>query len=461
MEVVQTEFESRSPFGLISLCLLLGWALLQAQNVTAADSAPGNNEIEDSALAFNTRLSEQRALFNQQIDSLEFEFGPFDQTLLEPLRSLTDLAIEAGDFEDAGGIINRRLQLIRIAEGPQSLAQSDTLADLIRNDIRRNRWQEVTESFEHLHWLHAQNPDVNASSILKALSATVAWHYTAMYLDEPRLRIRHFQGATELVRQLIDLAEVRYGEDSPELIPWLYQDALERYRVRRLFESKDELGAQAKSAITRLDSQREGLNQVKRIRRLAESMDDPEAEAMALVYEADFQMLLGIRTAPRLYQAAMEKLEEAGVDRKKVEAFFARPLVLPESDFYFSIDEALAAQTIYGYTVGAQAEDTDDVIHLGDFIAWDESLPALRRPEIPELASTVGRELYAVEVRFTINSIGRVRSPRVEQSEPDQARVKRNAKDAIEAMQFRPKFSNGRGYRTRNVTMRYLYPPPL
>ena len=161
MEVVQTEFESRSPFGLISLCLLLGWALLQAQNVTAADSAPGNNEIEDSALAFNTRLSEQRALFNQQIDSLEFEFGPFDQTLLEPLRSLTDLAIEAGDFEDAGGIINRRLQLIRIAEGPQSLAQSDTLADLIRNDIRRNRWQEVTESFEHLHWLHAQNPDVN------------------------------------------------------------------------------------------------------------------------------------------------------------------------------------------------------------------------------------------------------------------------------------------------------------
>jgi len=136
-------------------------------------------------------------------------------------------------------------------------------------------------------------------------------------------------------------------------------------------------------------------------------------------------------------------------------------VVLPVAKFYFSLDEALAAQSANGYTVEAGGEGADDIIHMGDFIAWNESLPYARRPEIPELAASINRELYAVDVTFAVNSAGMVRTAKAQRADPDTARVKQDAQDAIENMHFRPKFANGRGYRTRDVTMRYLYPPPL
>lgn len=461
MSSLFTKFKPRGGYRFIAAFLMLAFILMQWQHVIAADAALVNEAIEESAIEISNRLTERMDLYREQIGNLETEFGPFDRALLEPLQSLTELIIETGDLVEVDRILKRRLQLIRTTDGPESLTQFSTLAELIRNDIRRNRWQEVTETFEHIYWLQSQDPDAEISTVLEARNAIIAWHFTAIYIDDPNRRTRHFRDAAEIYRQLLRTAQSEFGEESPALIPWLYQDALELFRVKAFFESKDELGGQARRDIVWLESRRHGLNQVKRIRRIVELMDDPEAEAMAMIYEGDFLMLLEIGTAPRQYRNAMEKLEEAGIDREKVEAFFARPQVLPAPEFYFSMDEALAAQDAYGYTVEPGGEDSDDVIHMGDFVAWNESLPYAGRPEIPELASSVSRELYAVDVTFSIDSVGNVRTARAQQAEPDEVRIRVNAQNAIEAMQFRPKFGNGRGYRARDVTMRYLYPPPF
>ena len=93
---------------------------------------------------------------------------------------------------------------------------------------------------------------------------------------------------------------------------------------------------------------REGLNIVKRIRKITEATGNAEAQAMAMIYDADFQMLLGLGTAAKLYRSAKEKLNEAGISEERVEAFFARPVVLPETQFYTSLDQALASQIEYG-----------------------------------------------------------------------------------------------------------------
>lgn len=454
------EFACRKNFKLAIFLLLPGLAFAGPQLSFAAAAVAEVNTAE-SSLELSNRQAQQLALFRQQIDALEIEFGPYHQALLEPLQGLVQLYLEAEDLEAVGRTLNRRLQLFRVTYGPESLAQLPDLAVLISNNIRRQRWQEVTDSFENIHWLQTQNPEADPARLLESLNAVGAWHFTAIYLDDPRQRARHFKNASEIQQRLLDLAEAQFGEESAALIPWLYQDVLEHFRKDAFFSAKDELGAQTRSTIFRFESPRAGLNRVKRMRRVIESMNNAEAAAMAMVYEADFQMLLKLGTAPRLYRNAMEKLEETGISKAKIEAFFARPVVLPEPKFYFSIEEALQAQSAYGYTVQAGAEGADDVIHMGDFIAWNESLPYARRPEIPQLAASVSTELYVIEMKFTIDSVGNVRTPRPQSAEPDNARVRRNAKDAIEEMQFRPKFANGRGYRTRDVTMRYLYPPPL
>jgi len=169
--------------------------------------------------------------------------------------------------------------------------------------------------------------------------------------------------------------------------------------------------------------------------------------------------------AGRTYRRAMDMLREAGISEERIEAFFARPVVLPVAQFHLSLDAAIAQQEYSGYRVEASTENEtgpDDAIHLGDFIALNESLPFARRPESPELALPIATEPNAVvELRFRIDSVGKSRSPRIEQSTPDLARVQRDAKDAIESMQFRPRFERGRWRAIRNVTMRYLYPPPM
>jgi|TARA_Y100000294_G_C8494295_1_gene312106 hypothetical protein len=95
---------------------------------------------EESALQTSVRLNQQISLFDEQIIELESEFGPFDQSLLEPLQGLTGLHLEAGDFEEVSRLLNRRLHLLHILEGPFTLNQISVLTELITNDIRLQRW---------------------------------------------------------------------------------------------------------------------------------------------------------------------------------------------------------------------------------------------------------------------------------------------------------------------------------
>ena len=269
-----------------------------------------------------------------------------------------------------------------------------------------------------------------------------------------------------MLRKIFNLAEDRYGKDSVALITWLYRQAVERHRVFAFLESTDELGHDARRDIQYREARmpdsylREGLSIVKRIRGIVETMEDPEAEAMAMIYHADFQMLMGMGLAARLYRAAMKKLQQAGFDDERIDAFFARPVVLPVEQYDLNLNDALTQQIDYGYTVEPGEGGSDDVVHMGDFVAWNESLPFARRPTIPELVAAVTTGFNTVTVQFSIDSRGKSKNTRARQAEPDVVRVRRDAQDGIKEMQFRPRFVKGRWRPTDNVTMRYLYPPP-
>ncbi len=455
-------------FMAIAKCCLVAAILFLSNQFYLADvEAADEPEAEETALQLSIELDQQRSRYDEQIASLESEFGPFDRTLLEPLQGLATLLIEIGDFTQADGILNRRLQLLRTLEGPANLSQIADVGAMISNDIRREDWQSVTDRFDYLHWLQTQNPDVDTTTRLKAMNDLSAWHLTSIYVDQPRARIRHFLSSRQLQRDMISLAEEEFGEESEALIPWLYRYAVEQHRIFAFLLSEDELGVDAKDHIFGFEARqpnnylREGLDIVKRIRKIVGATGNVEAEAMAMIYVADFQMLLDLGTAASLYRSAKEKLAEAGIDEERIEAFFARPVVLPELQFHQSLDVALAQQSGYGYTVVPAEGDNDVVVHMGDFIAWSESLPFARRPLIPEQASTVSTELDVVELRFTINSRGTTRNPRAQTADPDTARLKRDAQDAVKKMQFRPKFVQRRWRRIENVTMRYIVPPPF
>lgn len=446
------------------ISLISSLAMLQWQISFAADSQLSEEKIEEPALAVSIELEQQKLQLTNQIDFLRSEYGPYDYRLLEPLQDLSAALIEAGDFQEAGNILDRQLQLLRTLEGPANLNQQSIIAESISNDIRMQNWQSVTERFEFLRWLPSQNPDTDTAALLSAMKDASAWHLAAVYFDTPKNRVRHFSISREIQRDILSIAENEFGKDSEALIPWLYDAALELTRVVAFLRSEDELGGAARQRIYGLEgrSQKSYLLQaygiVQRIREIADAGDNLETQAMAMIYVADFQMLRGLGTSVRMYRDAGEKLKQAGVDQNQIDDFFARPIVLPANQFHRSIEEALAQQAEQGYRVESGDENADELVHMGDFIAWNESLPFTRRPAMPGLVASAIEELNIVQLVFSINSRGKTLNAKAQEAEPDTARVKRDARDAAEDMLFRPRFVQGKRRRVEDVTMRYLYP---
>ena len=97
--------------------------LIQSQAVLGGNSVEFGSQSEETALEKSNRIEQEKTLFEQQINILESENGPYDWRLLEYLQGLTNVLTEEGNRDEAGRILNRRLQLIRIEEGPFTQTQ--------------------------------------------------------------------------------------------------------------------------------------------------------------------------------------------------------------------------------------------------------------------------------------------------------------------------------------------------
>ena len=455
---------------LTAILFWLGWFFsLGIQPVVAADAdgAAVNEEQTESALQQSIRLRERIDLINDQLASLETEYGPYDLRLLESLQDLTAVQIELGNYQQAGSILERRLQLIRTVDGPASMQQLPIVKELITNDIRQSDWGSVTDRFEFVQWLFSQDVDADPETLLQAKNDVALWHFANVYLMEPTRRIRAVRNARETIRENFRAAEDLYGEDSQELIPWLYQHAVLQYQIVTVLMADDELGVYARDEILNTEGRssesylREGLNLVKRLREIAEGTGDLETEAMAMTYEADYQMLLQLGTAARLYRQAMDTFREAGLTDEQVEGFFQRPVILPVAKFHSRMEDAIRSQDDAGFqNLPAQAGEPP-AMYLGTIIAWSESLPFAQRPDLPDAAAELEAALdyFEIEMDFTLNSRGTTRNPDITESTTDRARVRRDARQALRDMQFRPFFEDGRWRRSEKLSIRYRILP--
>ena len=228
------------------LCLLLvgllGSGLLNAAD---ADNPAAEEELTQSATQISAEIAESRRRLNEEIARIESEFDVFDRQLIEPLQGLTSIAQQLGDFETAGSLLERQLQLYRINEGPENPAQIPVVNALIENDIYRQEWDSVTDRFELILSLYEGSNDEESADVLAARSDLELWNYALVYLDEPRDRIFNFRDAREMSRRNVSRAEDIHAEGTIALAEWTYQEAILNQRVASLVESEDELGYDA------------------------------------------------------------------------------------------------------------------------------------------------------------------------------------------------------------------------
>lgn len=440
--------------------------------------------------ATNAQLEEQQK-YEAQIVALESEFGPFDNSLLEPLEAMVALFNEQADYEQVAQLQNRQLQLMRTVLGFEHPDLIPLIQSMIANQLKLGEWEAISDNLEHIRHLQAANMGDDPEVLLAAIDDQAFWYLSRSYLDEKDRRVRNFFRAREMYEEMENLAEASFSEDSQEMIPSLYRQAYNKFQLVQFLNASSGIGSASVDRLAREDGMhklrsrgrntidtdallgwgnripvvdgdsligeaylRDGFNLVSRIERILELEGDPEAEAMAKIYRADFQTLRKSGSGMRNYRKAQELLLQAGINEDKINLFFNRPMVIPVDKYFHRLDDAIAYQQQSHTQLNSVPEDQ---LHLGVFSAWSESVPSTQKPDNSDPFWQLDLPYAEVDVSFSVSSRGGISSVDVIASTPDERGVRRKATRAMREVTLRPAIVKGRGKRMKDVQIRYRF----
>lgn len=422
-----------------------------------------------SSLQLSNQLIQQRDAYQRDLVALETLYGPYDQRLLESLTDLAYTEIELGDFPTAGELLDRRLQVVRVQEGLDSLNQIPLLEDGIKNDIRLGDWTSASNRFETIHSLIENNSEELTIELLTQAKELKDWYLHAILLDTPDMREKQGRRIGELQFRLMDDASSLFADDPNALVPWLYQDAVDEYRsvsvrrIRRFLGKAPAIFIREKIFRTNEQSIASTFVSMKKIRDIFADQNNLEGEAMAMIYLADFRLATSKGSAIALYRGAMDKLVEAGIPEEKIEEFFKRPSAIPTAEFHPTLDDALQAQAARGVMIRDNHDAASSSLSsydLGRYYAWHPFMPGIERPPLPDSISSFELDYETAVLNFSLNSRGQPRNIEVQDSSSDSVKTTSAAIRGIQGIRFRPQFIDKRWQSVDDVAITYHYPSP-
>lgn len=494
---------SHSAHSQVSAFLLPGLILLVARSCTLigllwliADSGAGAQQLAREA----SELLEDLERYEQQLEEYESEFGFFDIRLREPLLAIEALHAKLGNYPEVKTTQNRRLQLTRAALGLEHPDIIPLVEAMVRTDIRLSNWIEVSDHLEHLRTLAIANYGIDSEQAMLALQRQASWYEVRVYVDENRERADNFMEARDIYEKLLDLAEDKYGEGDPRLVPWLNRRAYSLYQQVAGLNVDSPVAMDMiqetvrKDGPARLETSRMrgfinpispgGINRVipvtekgepvgvaylrlangfiNDIEDIAEALGDAEMAAMAQLYHGDYAYLQGRSIGRSDYREAREKLLALGIEPERLDAFFGRPMIIPIPVFYSSFSDLEAYQRsgselplVGEVDVAEDADPWETPIHLGQFRAWEQGLASIPLPQPVDGLLEFQTPLYSVDVRFRINSRGNISGVKGLGIEPEDRRARSQAVRAVRNLQFRPALYGNRAKPRDHVELRY------
>jgi hypothetical protein len=242
---------------------------------------------------------------------------------------------------------------------------------------------------EHLLWLYTNNSLRIDQLLIEDLLELSRLHLRAFSEDNSFWQGYHFEQSSRIRWLAIGVARSVWGKTDERLVPLIYEQlrqfhlqsvALWRggatsYSLRRVAPGLDIMRNRSDVNESFYLSGLGLLDNLFLIYAESES-PDPEAIAMTHVYLADWHILYSKpQVAIEAYRQAYQELLAAGVDATLANEFFNQPMVIPETEFYASLEVAVAAQRNRMVTVG----DGNSDAYLS-FSEWSAALPNVRSP---------------------------------------------------------------------------------
>lgn len=350
--------------------------------VSLFGSVSGQSESSSDSL---DELALSRALFDDQQD----RFGSLDSRLIEPLEQLADALMQLNQFDEAHTMLDRALQIVRIEDGLYTEIQRPLLEKKIANFANRGDWDSARENMEHLLWLYT-NKSLQIDQVLIAdLLELSRSHLRALAEDNYVWQGFHFRQSSQIRWLALGVAESLWGKTDERLVPIIYEQlrqfylqtvALWRggptsYSLRQVVPGSNILRDRSDVNESFYET---GMGLIDTVFSIYSDSEPPNLEAMAMtnVYLADWHILFNDpQAATETYRQAYQELLASGVDAELANEFFSQPMVLPDTEFYASMEAGVAAQRKSMVTIGEGNSDA----YLS-FNEWSAALPNVRSP---------------------------------------------------------------------------------
>lgn len=486
------------PWAVCALFGTAGWATqghAQAADPAPTTPAPGSAAPTPSLTQQATEYANLVAGYQERISNLQSQYGPYDERLIEPLEQLTRTLLEVESYPEALDALEQQLQIYRVNEGLYTARQIPVIESRLEVHAATGEWHRVSDTLEYLSWVYERDSSLPVDQQLSGLKKLGDWHLTAVAQDAHAREAFHLLQLGRMEEKATELAELYYGEDSEELTPYIYDQALadtyialaimltgetsrelmfqtegirdgayraspSLYAGGRLgvAEIESMYGSKVNTVIERSFKNRmsTSLSKLERIKEIYAASGNTEGEGIALMYLGDSVLLRQqyerqsgnyARTrrgtsnpgpAMSYYRDALEALQEAGLSSETLAAYTRCPILLPIIELETSIEEA---------TPFCDRTGESGTVDLGEYDLLSTLIPGLEsHPE------TIDTPLTAT-IQFDVRTNGQINALNIIDIEPDNTANRVQVRKLTELLQFRPAIQDGRAQPTEQAQL--------
>lgn len=331
-------------------------------------------------------------LSRELLHGLEETAGNMNMNLVEAIEQIADRLMALEQFDEAHGMLDRALQITRINQGLYTQDQLPFLYKKIENYANQGNWDKARQQMENLLWLYQTKEMQLTENLIGELLQFSNFHLRAIVEDGEAWQSYHFRQATQLKWMAIGLGDRIWGELDPRIVPILYSQITQFHLQKVALEHRGSTGYALREILPGSGIMRgriavrnsyyfTGLALLNRLEKIYTSAEPPNLEGLAMssLYLADWQVLYNLpEEALASYRLAHQRMIEAGIEPELIDDLFSQPIVLPEREFYPTVNQAVQSRASRraGDESGAGAASPPYL----SFSEWSHAFPNTRNP---------------------------------------------------------------------------------
>ncbi len=332
------------------------------------------------------------------LQTTEDDLGRYHMGLVEPLEQLADQLMSLNQFDEADDMLDRAVQITRINDGLHTPVQLSLIKKRIDNFSNRQAWDDAREWMEYLFSYYLRIPVLLNENLLDDFLILTEQHLRGVTEAPEEEQGFHFYRALQLNWAMITTARKLYGENTPELVPYLYRQVRHFYANRKIhdnvgvqrsmlrrslrdFSRRDRMVGQMKRVEIERVYYIQGLALFDEIGRSFALTDPPNqvAQAMTELYLADWMNLFDYADdAAQTYENAYQSLIDSGVSEDQLNILFSEPRLLPLEEFHSSVEMAFSQLSAGANEL--QVSDGESSATQITLREWSPDIPTARPP---------------------------------------------------------------------------------